>query len=211
MGGYYQYQYEMFDLDPGHPLKIISQPLFDHAAEHGFPPDFFSNSYFDHVAFRSFPEGADCSGSRLQSCTFEGCKISKCVFDYARIYDSVFRGAELRMVNFTGATIAHTQFRDSSLTFASFQSARIKGGFFMNTDMDIVDFLDATLDGASFRRINASYIQNLQQATITQGGATQEEVRQFQRCTFRALGVPLFPQKQYPPAGRRRKMPAPER
>ena len=34
----------MFDLYPEHPLKMISQQLYDHAAEHGFPPDFFTNS-----------------------------------------------------------------------------------------------------------------------------------------------------------------------
>lgn len=62
MGDYQQYHYEMFDLDPDRPLKIISQPLYDHAAEHGFPPDFFTNSYFDHVDFGHIPEGVDCSG-----------------------------------------------------------------------------------------------------------------------------------------------------
>ncbi len=211
MGGYYQYQYEMFDLDPEHPLKMISQPLFDHAAEHGFPPDFFSNSYFDHVNFGAFPEGADCSCSYFQGCIFAGCKINKCVFDDTRIYDSTFCGAELRMVNFTGATIAHTHFQNSGLTFASFQNARLKNSVFVNCDLDIVDFQGSTLDGASFRQIDASYIQNLRHAVITQGGATGEEVRHLQRSTFRALGVPLFSPKQHPPTNRRRKPPGVER
>ena len=51
MGDYQQYHYEMFDLYPEHPLKMISQQLYDHAAEHGFPPDFFTNSYFDSYKF----------------------------------------------------------------------------------------------------------------------------------------------------------------
>lgn len=45
--GAQEYHYEMWDFDPKRPLKIISQPLFDHAAEHGFPPDFFTESYED--------------------------------------------------------------------------------------------------------------------------------------------------------------------
>lgn len=211
MGGYQQYQYEMFDLDPQHPLKIISQPMFDHAAEHGFPPDFFSNSYFIEVAFGSFPEGADCSCSHFQSCTFGGCKINKCVFDDARIYDCVFHSAELRMSNFTGATFAHTQFRESSLTFVALQNARFKGGVFLDSDLDIVDFQGATLDGTSFGRINASYILNLRHAAITQGGATQEEVEQLRADTFRELGVPMFQVRQRPPSDRRMKPRAPER
>ena len=207
MGGYQQYHYEMFDLDPQHPLKMISQPMFDHATEHGFPPDFFSNSYFDHVAFAAFPEGADCSCSHFQNCTFRGCKINKCVFDDARIYDCVFRGAELRMVNFTGASIAHTQFRESSLTFVSFQNTRLKNGLFLDSDLDIVDFQGATLDGTSFGRINASYILNLRHAAITQGGATQEEVQQLRSSVFKALGVPFFSVKQHTTTIRRKNAP----
>ena len=38
MGDYQQYHYEMFDLYPEHPLKMISQQLYDHAAEHGPGP-----------------------------------------------------------------------------------------------------------------------------------------------------------------------------
>lgn len=43
--GTQEYHYETWDYDPQRPLKIISQPLFDHAAEHGFPPDFFTASF----------------------------------------------------------------------------------------------------------------------------------------------------------------------
>ena len=211
MGGYQQYQYEMFDLDPQHPLKVISQPLFDHAAEHGFPPDFFTGSYFDRVTFGPIPEGTDCSFSAFRNCTFDGCKINKCVFDSATIYDTVFRHTELCMVNFTGASIAHTQFQDCRFAFVSFLDARLKSGLMRDCSLDIVDFKGAELDGTWFGGVKARYVLNLHHATITQGGAAQEEVDRLRTSTFQALGVTPFFIRQRPPAPRRRKPRIPER
>ena len=37
MTGSQTYDYQLWDLDPSCPLKIIDQEIFDHAAEHGFP------------------------------------------------------------------------------------------------------------------------------------------------------------------------------
>lgn len=210
MGDYQQYRYEMFDLDPERPLKIIGQPMFDHAAEHGFPPDFFTNSYFDHVDFGYIPEGADCSCSQFRNCTFRG-PIVKCVFDDAKIYDCVFEQADLRMVNFTEASIAHTRFCGNSLTFVSFLDARLKGGYMRDCSFDIVDFKGAAIDGTWIGRAQASHVLNLHHATITQGGATREEADRFRVSIFRALRVYPHPVKLRPPAPRRKKGRIPER
>ena len=59
-----------------------------------------------------------------------------------------------------------------------------------------MDFQGAMLDGSSFGRVNAQQILNLHQASITQGGATVEEVRQLRASIFRELDVPMFPVKQ---------------
>ena len=210
MGDYQQYHYEMFDLYPEHPLKMISQQLYDHAAEHGFPPDFFTNSYFDQVSFDPIPEGADCSLSHFQDCTFSG-PIVKCVFDDARIYDSVLRQAELRMVNFTRTSIAHTRFQSSGLTFVSFQDAWLKGGYLRDCSFDIVDFKGASIDGTWFGRSQASHVLNLRHASITQGGAGREEAERLRVSIFRELQVSPLPVKLRPPAPRRKKTPSTER
>lgn len=212
MGDYQQYHYEMFDLDPQRPLKVIPQPLYDHAAEHGFPPDFFTGAYFDHVTIATIPEGTDCSFSAFRNCVFDGCGIKKCVFDDTTIYDSVFRHVDLRMVNFTRASIAHTRFQDSSLTFVSFLDARLKNGYMRDCALDIVDFKGATLDGTWFGRIDARHVLNLRHAVITQGGATQEEVEQLRASIFRALQVSPAPTTKWrTPAARRKKAHSPER
>lgn len=190
MGGYENYKYETFDLDPSRPLKIIGQQMFDHAAEHGFPPDFFRESYFDHVTFHGLPEGADCTRSAFRNCSFSGCHIDRYLFDDTTIYDCVFRDSQLSMVNFIKASIAHTHFRDTAFVSVSFQEARLKSCRVLDCIMDRVDFLGATLDGSSFDRVTAGRIFNLRSAVITQGGATQEEVKHLQQKILRSLQPP---------------------
>ena len=196
--GAQEYHYEMWDFDPKRPLKIISQPLFDHAAEHGFPPDFFTESYFDHVTIYCMPDNVDCSFSQFQSCQFSVCGIRGAVFDNATLDDTDFHSALLRMVNFTGASIAHSHFRDSSLVSVSFQEARLKSCLTLDCTLDRVDFLGAVLDGSSYGRVAASGIQNLPSATITQGGATREEAERLRASIFHELGVPMFQVRQRP-------------
>ena len=205
------YQYKLWEYDPARPLKMIDQGLFDHAAEYGFPPDFFKESYFDHVTIYCMPDGADCSGSHFQNCSFTACGIRGAVFDNAELYDTDFQSSLIHMVNFTGASIAHSHFRDCNMMSVSFQDARLKSCLTLDCTMDRVDFLGAVLNGSSYGRIIASGIQNLSHTTITQGGATAKEVRDLRASVFRELNVLMFPAKRRPPADRRRKVSAPER
>lgn len=187
LSGSQQYRYDTWDYDPQRPLKIISQPLFDHAAEHGFPPDFFTESYFDHVTVYCMPDNADLSFSHFQDCRFSVCGIRGAVFDNATLYDTNFLSALIQGVNFTGASIAHSHFRDCEMVSVSFQDARLKSCLTLDCTMDRVDFLGATLDDSDFGRIKATRIFNLSNATITQGGATREEVKRLQQSIFREL------------------------
>ena len=211
LSGSQEYHYEMWDFDPKRPLKIISQPLFDHAAEHGFPPDFFTESYFDHVTIYCMPDNVDCSFSQFQSCQFSVCGIRGAVFDNATLDDTDFHSALLRMVNFTGASIAHSHFRDSSLVSVSFQEARLKSCLTLDCTLNRVDFLGAVLDGSSYDRVAASGIQNLPSATITQGGATREEAERLRASVFHELGVPMFQVRQRPRPARQERPRVPER
>ncbi len=211
MSGSQQYRYDTWDYDPQRPLKIIGQPLFDHAAEHGFPPDFFTESYFDHVTVYCMPDNVDLSFSHFESCRFSVCGIRGAVFDNADLYDTDFQSSLLQMVNFTGANITHSHFRDCDMASVSFQDARLKSCLTLDCTMNRVDFRGATLDGASYGRIAASGIQNLPSAAITPGGATREEVERLRVDTFRELGVPMFQVKQRPLPDKRAKPHIPER
>ena len=211
MSGGQQYRYDTWDYDPQRPLKIIGQPLFDHAAEHGFPPDFFTESYFDHVTIYCMPDNVDCSFSQFQNCRFSVCGIRGAVFDNATLDNTDFHSALLQMVNFTGASIAHSHFRDSSLVSVSFQEARLKSCLTLDCTLDRVDFLGAVLDGSSYGRVAASGIQNLPSATITQGGATQEEAERLRASVFHELAVPMLPVRQRPRPARQERPCVPER
>ena len=209
--GQQTYHYKLWDYDPQHPLKIIDQQIFDHAAEHGFPPNFFTQSYFDNVTVYCMPDDADCSCSNFHSCRFSVCGIRGAVFDNAGFYDTDFQSSLLQMVNFTGASLAHCRFWDNDLVSVSVQDARLKSCLTLDCNMNRVDFQGAMLDGSSFGRVNAQRIFNLHRASITQGGATAEEVRQLRASIFRELDVPMFPAKQRPTGDKRRKAPTPER
>lgn len=211
MSGSQQYRYDTWDYDPQRPLKIIGQPLFDHAAEHGFPPDFFTESYFDHVTVYCMPDNVDLSFSHFEGCRFSVCGIRGAVFDNATLCGTDFQSSLLQMVNFTGASIAHSHFRDCDMASVSFQDARLKSCLTLDCTMNRVDFRGATLDGASYGRITAKGIQNLPSAAITQGGATREEVEQLRVDTFRELGVPMFQVRQRPLSDKRAKPHIPER
>lgn len=211
MTGSQTYDYQLWDLDPSCPLKIIDQEIFDHAAEHGFPPDFFTKSYFDRVTIYCMPDGADCSSSRFYHCSFSVCGIRGAVFDNADMDDTDFHSALLQMVNFTGATITHSHFRDCCLVSVSFQDARLKSCLTADCEMNRVDFQGAVLDGSSYGRIKARNILNLSGSAITQGGATTEEVRRLRLSVFRELGVSISPARLRPPADRGRRVSALER
>lgn len=69
----------------------------------------------------------------------------------------------------------------------------------IDCDLENISFLHTTLDGCSFGRVNAHGTSNLHTATITQGGATNEEVEQNRKAIFSALR-PHQEKRHVPPA-----------
>lgn len=183
------YRFRTFDNSIGRSLKIVDQKLFDRAAKAGFPPGFFRETYFDQVNIYCLPEHADFYGSTFQNCAFAVCRISAPSFIGASIYSSEFHSCVLEYADFFEAGIAHTHFHDSALSHVTFQKARMKSCNTIDCTLDSINYLTATLDGCSFGRVTASDVRNLDTATITQGGAGQEECRRNRDTIFQALGV----------------------
>lgn len=182
-----QYKYRSFDLDPERPLKIVNQRLYDQAAKAGFPPNFFRETFFDNVTFYCIPDHTDFNFSYFSNCAFVVCRIREATFDGTRIYSTEFHSCAMQYVTFHNAAIAHTHFHDSTLKSVSFQGARLKSCNTVDCELDGVGFLKATLDGCFFGRVAARGIRNLHTATITQGGATDEEVKRNREAIFAAL------------------------
>lgn len=179
------YRFRTFDNSIGRSLKIVDQKLFDKAAKAGFPPEFFRETYFDQVNIYCLPEHADFYGSTIQNCAFAVCRISAPSFIGASIYSSEFHSCVLEYADFFESSIAHTHFHDSALSHVTFQKARMKSCNTIDCTLDSINYLTATLDGCSFGRVTASDVQNLDTATITQGGAGQEECRRNRDAIFR--------------------------
>ena len=197
-----QYKYRTFDLDPKRPLKIVNQRLYDQAAKAGFPPDFFRETYFDGVTFYCIPDHTDFNFSRFHNCTFAVCRIRKAAFDGASLSSSEFHSCDIQYATFFKASIAHTHFHDSTLRNVSFQEARLKSCNTVDCKLDGVGFLNAMLDGCFFGRIAAQGIRHLHTATITQGGATSEEVKHNREAILAALR-PQQGERQETPAKKR--------
>lgn len=200
-----QYKYRMNNVNPDRPLKIINQRLFDWAAKAGFPPDFFRESYFDHVTIYCMPEQADCNFSVFQDCTFAVCRISDVRLDGASIYGGEFHSCVIKDTTLFCASLADTHFYDSAIDRVSFQKAYLRRCNVLDCELYSVNFLNTTLDGCSFGRVESRLIRNLHTATITQGGATEAECRQNRESIYKAL-------RPEPPAQESdRRAPAPER
>ena len=182
-----QYKYRSFDLDPERPLKMVNQRLYDQAAKAGFPPNFFRETYFDNVTFYCVPDHTDFNFSRFSNCTFAVCRIREATFDGVSFSSSAFHSCAIQYATFYKASIAHTHFHDSTLKNVSFQDARLKSCNTVDCELDGVGFLNATLDGCFFGRVAAHGIRGLHTATITQGGATDGEVKRNREAIFAAL------------------------
>ena len=120
----------------------------------------------------------------------------------ASISSSEFHSCAMQYATFFKAHITHTHFHDSTLRNVSFQEARLKSCNTVDCGLEGVGFLNATLDGCFFGRVAAHGIRNLHTATITQGGATDGEVKHNREAIFSALR---------PQQGERREAPAKKR
>ena len=182
-----QYKYRSYDPPIGRKLKIVNQRLYDCAAKAGFPPNFFRETYFDQVTFYCIPDHTDFNFSYFSNCTFAVCRIREATFDGATLSSSEFHSCVMQYATFFNASIDHTHFHDSTLRNVSFQEARLKSCNTVDCELDGVGFLNATLDGCFLGRVAAHGIRNLHTATITQGGATDYEVKRNRESIFAAL------------------------
>lgn len=200
-----QYKYRMNDANPDRPLKIINQRLFDWAAKSGFPPDFFEKSYFDHVTVYCMPDYTHCLDSVFQECTFAVCRMVGTHFEDASLYSSEFHSCCLSGAVFSDSTLANTHFYDCVQHRGGFIRTRLNRCRMLDCLMTGTTFAESTLDGCSFDRVKANRIRGLHTATITQGGATEDECRRNREAIYKALRPEDYPQ------GPDRRAPAPER
>ena len=133
------------------------------------------------------PDHADLNFSRFDTCTFAVCRIREATFDGASLYSCEFHSCAMQYVTFFQATLATTHFKDSELENVSFQKARLISCNTTDCTMLSIGFNGATLDGCSYDRVQAFNTSGLHTATITMGGATDEEVEYNRKAIYAAL------------------------
>lgn len=189
-----QYHYKLFERDGYPPLKVVNQRLFDWAAKGGFPPGFFENTYFDHVTIYCMPDYTYCLDSVFQECNFAVCRMVGTHFEDASLYSSEFHSCCLSGAIFSDSTLADTHFYDCVQHRGGFIRSQLRRCNILDDLMTGVTFAESTLDGCSFDRVRANRIRGLHTATITQGGATEDECRHNREAIYKALRPEDYPQ-----------------
>ena len=139
------------------------------------------------MTFYCLPDHADLNFSRFSDCTFAVCRIREALFDGTSLYGCEFHNCVMKYVTFFQATLANTHFYDCAMENVSFQKARLKSCNTLDSTMLSVDFLHTTLDGCSYNRVQSFLTEGLHTATITQGGATDEEIAYNRKAIYAAL------------------------
>ena len=205
-----QFEYKTIELEMDRPMKVIDQQIYDRAAKSGFPRNFFQESYFDHVTLYCMPDNANCNFSHFSDCSFHVCRLYGVKFWDKRLYGCEFHSCRIEFTLFPDSTLANTHFRDCSIHSAAFLRSRMTRCNTVDCSVGRLNFNGARLDGCTYGRITRlpnSRIEGLEDASITMGGATQEEVRYNRNAIFHALGEQ---DPEHPPASRDRP-PGPER
>ncbi len=186
-----QFEYKTIELEMDRPLKVIDQQIYDRAAKSGFPRNFFQESYFDHVTLYCMPDNANCNFSHFSDCSFHVCRLYGVKFWDTRLYGCEFHSCRIEFTLFPDSTLANTHFRDCSIHSAAFLRSRMTRCNTVDCSVGRLNFNGARLDGCTYGRITRlpnSRIEGLEDASITMGGATQEEVRYNRNAIFHALG-----------------------
>lgn len=143
------------------------------------------------------PDGVRCCDSRFQDCQFIVCRLADVEFWDASLYSCEFHSCLLQGTIFADSTLAHTHFHDCDMPGSAFIRTRLKNCNTMDCTIGNLNLANAILDGASYSRITrlpGSKTRHLDTATITMGGATDEEVETLKHSIFKALQVPEQPQ-----------------
>ena len=118
------------------------------------------------------------------------------------LYSSEFHSCCLSGAIFSDSTLADTHFYDCVQHRGGFIRSRLRRCNTLDALMTGVTFAESTLDGCSFDRVRANRIRGLHTATITQGGATEEECRHNREAIYKALRAGGLPPRTRPAPAR---------
>ena len=167
--------------------KIINQTRYETLARKEFPEDCLSDAYVDGVVFTELPENLEIWNTRFVECRFSNISVESLNFTDCVIADGIFSGIKADEVNLQGTTVYGTLITDFSVAKMNMERATFRKSSMRDGDMLELNLTDATLESMYFYRIKSSKVKGIEQANMTMGGATNEEVENYRRQVQDAL------------------------
>lgn len=156
----------------------------------------FNSCTFENVTFE---------GLSLYNVSFKGCTFLSCSFDKARLSDCLFVECELDNCSFVKGSyyidskfchflncsfmesyMANSHLDKCRLVSCEFVLCKIRRGSFYKCDLEKPNFSYATLDGIYFHGCTITDA-DYDSISLTMGGATSEEVANYQSCIIGLL------------------------
>lgn len=170
-------------------LKIINQTGYESLARRGFPEGCLSNAYVDGVIFTKLPEIAEIRNTRFVECGFSNISVENLKFTDCVIADGIFMGIKADELNLQGSTLYGTLLTDLTVGKLNMERAVFRKSSMRDGDIMELNLADATLEGMYFYRVTPKRVKGIDQAYITMGGATSQEVEDYQKQVKESLSA----------------------
>ena len=177
-------------------LHVYVERLDSYENNHVFDTVYFKNCELQNAAIRALmsqcifnevdASSASWQGSRLISCDIRSSKLSNANLQDCTL-NADFFDVQAQKADFTNANIYGCKIQESNLESSNFMKVNLRRMTFSNTILDHVDFAGAEMNGAYFNNVHTIDIKNLSSVSLTMGGATREEVKNYERNVLNIL------------------------
>lgn len=131
-------------------------------------------------------EGSNWQGSRLMLCDIRSSTLSNANLRNCTL-NADFFDVEAQKADFSGSNIYQCKIRECNFAESNYTKVNLKRMTFHNTNLEQVDFDGAKMNGAYFTNVQVTGVKNLESASLTMGGATSEEVENYERIVLETL------------------------
>lgn len=170
--------------------KIIPQPCLDAALKENEEIS-LKNCYLSDLSIIvKHGKITDFSGAYISNCIIEIKSAEKISFKGASINSTNIKDTNILNADFTDCGIYQTQIENCNLEKADFTFTRFKGGYIRDSNLKEANLLNAHIDGTWFAQNLTQDVSNLDTISITQGGATNEEVNRLKESIQKEFSQP---------------------
>ena len=167
--------------------RVINQTRFENLALNGFPEGCLSNAYVDGVIITRLPQNIKVENTRFYECRFRDLFLDKLDLEGCVIADGIFLNIMAQELNLSGATVYGTLFSCLDIEKLDMSGITIRHSSMREGKVDRMYVGDSTIESTYFYRLKPERIDGIERARLTMGGATNQEVENYQRQVREAL------------------------